>query len=115
VNQDIINGRVIGRQQLLQMLRDVCTSATTLCESDLIKSGQWRHRAQPTFNSCIRLQRGIIGSHPKLADELYVLAAEIQIALAAQADASLFAARIQKIRDAVRRVQQLGIDADRAG
>lgn len=114
MNDDIINGRAIGRQQLLQVLRDVCTGATALCESDLIKSGQWQHRAKSAFNSCIGLQRGIMGSHPKLADELHILGTEIQIALAAQADAPVFAARIQKIRDAVRRVQQLGIDRERA-
>jgi hypothetical protein len=86
-----------------------------LCERDLIKSGQWQARAKPAIGSCVMLQRGVISSHPKLSDELHILATEIQIALAAQADEPLFAARIQKIRDAVRRVQHIGIDGDQAG
>jgi hypothetical protein len=115
MNDHIINGRATARQHLLQLLRDVCNNATALCERDLIKSGQWQARAKPAISACVMLQRGIIGSHPKLSDELHILATEIRIALAAQADEALFAARIQKIRDAIRRVQHLGIDGDPAG
>jgi hypothetical protein len=111
----IIDGRATGRQQLLQLLRDACASAAMLCDSAVIASGQWQDRARPAIKSCAMLQRGLINSHPQLADELHILATEIQIALAAQPHDALFAERIQKIRDAILRVQQSGIDGDRAG
>ena len=115
MNNQTINARPTARQQMLQLLRDVCNGAVALCERELIKSGQWQARAKPALSACIMMHRGVAGSHPKLADELHILAAEIQIALAAQADEALFASRILKIREAVRRVQQVGIDGDRAG
>lgn len=111
----IIDGRATGRQQLLQLLRDVCASAATLCDNAVITSGQWQDRAKPAIRSCGMLQRGLINSHPQLADELHLLAIEIQIALAAQSHDALFAERIQKIKDAILRVQQSGIDGDRTG
>lgn len=111
----IIDGRATGRQQLLQLLREVCTSAATLCDSAVIASGQWQDRAKPAIKSCAMLQRGLINSHPQLADELHLLGAEIQIALAAQSHDALFAERIQKIKDAILRVQQSGIDGERTG
>jgi hypothetical protein len=115
MNDEIIDGRAVGRQQLLQLLREMCDSALALCERELINSDEWQSRAKLALSSCVMLHRGVLGSHPKLADELHILAAEIQIALAAKGDEALFAARIQKIRDAIRRVQDTGVDADRAG
>ncbi len=106
----IIDGRVTSRQHLLQLLRDVCASATALCGRDLIESGQWGDRAKAAFQACAGLQRGLIASHPKLADQLHILAAEIQIALAAQSHDALFASRIEKIRAAIRRVERTGLD-----
>jgi hypothetical protein len=106
----IINGRVTSRQQLVQMLRDVCTNAAALSGRDLIGSGRWPDRAEAAIKSCIALQRGLIASHPLLADELHILATEIQIALAAQSHDALFAARIEKIQAAVRRVQQSNLE-----
>jgi hypothetical protein len=108
-----IDGRVISRQQLLQMLRDVCTSAAELGGRDLVGSGQWQDRAKAAVNACTMLQRGLISSHPHLADELHFLATEIQIALAAQSHDALFVARLEKIRAAIRRVQQSDLDSDR--
>jgi hypothetical protein len=106
----IIDGHAIGRQQLLQMLREVCISASALCDSAVIASGQWQDRAGPAVKSCFILQRGLISSHPQLADELHLLATEIQIALAAQSDNEVFAARIQKIKDTIHRLQQSDIN-----
>lgn len=111
----IIDGRATGRQQLLQLLRDVCASASLLCDSALVASGRWQDRAKTAIASCVMLQRGLVGSHPRLADDLHILATEIQIALAAQSDDQLFEARIHKIRDAIHRLQQSGIDSERAG
>ena len=113
MNNDIVDGRAIGRQQLLQLLRDVCNNAIALCERDLINSSQWPSRARLTINSCATMQRGVLGSYPKLADELHILATEIHIAVAAKEHDDLFASRIQKIREAIRRVQQVGFESDR--
>ena len=107
----IIDGRVTSRQHLLQVLRDVCAGATALCERELVASGQWEDRAKAAISSCAQLQRGLNNSHPKLADQLHILATEIQIALEARPHEALFAARIEKIRAAIRRVEQLGLDA----
>jgi hypothetical protein len=60
------------------------------------------------------LQRGLVNSHPQIADELHILSTEIQIALAAQSHQPLFAERVQRIRDAILRLQQSRIDDDRA-
>lgn len=106
----IIDGRVTGRQHLLQMLREVCAGAAALCDDTAISSAHWQDRAKPAIKSCVLLQRGVIGSHPQLADDLHLLATEIQIALAAQSDGALFAARVQRIRDAIRRLEQFGAD-----
>jgi hypothetical protein len=104
----IIDGRVTGRQQLLHLLRDACAGASALCEQHVIASGHWPERAAPAVKACVVLQRGLIQSHPQLADQLHILATEIQIALAAQSDDALFAARVARIRDAVRQLQQMG-------
>ena len=109
----IIDGRTMGRRQLLQMLRDVCADASGLCDEALIASGRWQHRAEPTVKSCVLLQRGLISSHPQVADELHILSTEILIALAARPHDALFAARIQKIRDVVHRLHQSDIAGDR--
>lgn len=108
----IIDGRVTSRQHLLQLLRGVCTGAAALGERDLLASGQWQDRAKAAISSCVQLQRGLISSHPNLADHLHILATEIQIALAARSHDALFAARIEKIHAAIRRVQQSGLDGD---
>jgi hypothetical protein len=107
----IIDGRATGRQQLLQLLREVCIGASALCDSAVIATGQWQDRAEPALKSCMLLQRGLISSHPQLADELHLLATEIQIASAAQSDSELFAARIQKIKDMVHRLQHSEINS----
>ena len=109
----IIDGSATSRQHLLQLVRDVCANATALGGRDLIESGQWQDRAKAAIKSCVALQRGLISSHPKLADELHLLATEIQIALAAQSHDALFAARVEKIQAAIRRVQQSDVDGDR--
>jgi hypothetical protein len=108
----IIDGRVTSRQHLLQLLRGVCTGAAALGERDLLASGQWQDRAKAAISSCVQLQRGLISSHPNLADHLHILATEIQIALEAQSHDALFAARIEKIQAAIRRLQQSGLDGD---
>jgi hypothetical protein len=110
----IIDGRVTSRQHLLQLLRDVCASVTALCGRDLIGSGQWQDRAKAAVKACTTLQRGLIASHPKLADQLHILATEIQIALGSQSHDALFASRIEKIRAAIRRVEQSGLDSDQS-
>ncbi len=110
----IIDGRVTSRQQLLQMLREVCTSAGALSGRDLIDSAQWQDRAKAAIKSCVLLQRGLNASHPHLADELHILATEIEIALAARSHDALFAARIDKIQAAVRRVQQSNLESGQA-
>lgn len=110
----IIDGRVTSRQHLLQLLRGVCTGAAALSERELLASGQWEGRAKAAYQACATLQRGLIASHPKLADQLHMLATEIQIALAAQTHNDLFASRIEKIRAAIRRVEQTGLDVDRS-
>jgi hypothetical protein len=104
----IIDGRATGRQQLLHLLRDVCNGAGALCDYQAIAPGLWQDRAKPALKSCALLQRGLNTSHPQLADELHILATEIQIALAAQDDHALFPTRIERIRQAVQRVQQMG-------
>lgn len=106
----IIDGGATGRQQLLHLLREACDGAGTLCEPVVITSGIWQDRAKPAIKSCIALQRGLYKSHPQLADELHLLATEIQIALAAQGDDTVFAARIDKIRETVLRLQQMGAE-----
>ncbi|MGD9922602.1 MAG: hypothetical protein AB7V13_14345 [Pseudorhodoplanes sp.] len=103
----IIDGSATGRQQLLHMLRDVCKSAAPVCEA-APSPALWKDRAEAAIKACTKLQRGLFTSHPQLADELNFLAAEIQIALAAQSDEPLFAARIQRIRAAIHRLQQVG-------
>jgi hypothetical protein len=109
----IIDGRSIGRQQLLQLLRDVCASAGTLCSDAAVGPALWQDRAKGAIRSCSMLQRGLVNSHPRLADELHILATEIQIALAAQSHQPLFVERVQKVRDAILRVQQTSIDTGR--
>lgn len=111
----IIDGRSISRQTLLQLLRGVCTSAAALCGRDLVGSAQWEDRAKETVDECTTLQRGLNASHPKLADELHTLATEIRIALAARPHDALFAARIEKIRAAIHRVQQSDGQPDSPG
>jgi hypothetical protein len=108
----IIDGRATSRQHLLQLLRDVCAGATALSGRELVGSGQWQDRATAAVKACTTLQRGLNNSHPNLADQLHILATEIQIALEAQSHDALFAARIEKIRAAIRRVEQLGLDGD---
>ena len=107
------DGRAIGRQQLLQLLRDACASASALCEDPAISSELWQGRARSAIRSCAMLHRGLINSHPPIADELYILSTEIQIALAAQSDVALFAERLQRIRRAILRLQQSRIDSQR--
>lgn len=109
----IIDGRSIGRQQLFQLLRDACASASTLCNDSEVSPGLWQDRAKSAIRSCSMLQRGLVNSHPQLADELHILATEIQIALAARSHEPLFAERVQKVRDAILRVQQSSIDGGR--
>lgn len=105
----IIDGSATGRQQLLHLLRDVCNAASGLCDKAVINSGQWAERAQPALKACSILQRGLINSHPALADELHMLGTEIQIALAAQSeDETLFNARVERIREAIDRLQRSG-------
>jgi hypothetical protein len=106
----IIDGRATGRQQLLHMLRDACAGATALCEQSAIASGHWRERAETAIKACGQLQRGLIQSHPQLADQLHILATEIQIGLAAQSDEPVFAMRIERIRGAVRTLQRMGAE-----
>jgi hypothetical protein len=108
-----IDGRAIGRQQLLQLVRDACANASALCEDAAISPNEWQHRATSTIKSCGMLQRGLVNSHPQLADELHILSTEIQIALAAQSDQALFAERIQRVRDSILRLQQSKIGNDR--
>lgn len=114
MTDQIIDGRVASRQQLLQLLRNVCTGAAALSERELRASGQWEDRAKAAIGSCVQLQRGLNNSHPKLADQLHILATEIQIALEARSHDALFAARIEKIGAAIRRVQQTGLDSDQS-
>ena len=109
----IIDGSATSRQHLLQLLRDLCTSAAALGGRDVIESGHWQDRAKGVIKSCVLLQRGLIGSHPSVADELHLLATEIQIALAAQSHDALFAARIERVQAAIRRVQQSRMDSDK--
>jgi hypothetical protein len=59
------------------------------------------------------LHRGLVSSHPQIADELHILSTEIQIALAAQPHHALFAERLQRIHDSILRLQQSRIDTDR--
>lgn len=108
----IIDGNAIGRQQILQMLRDVCAASTDLCDADVSSDAEWPKRAQAVVKNCMSLQRGLIRSHPRVADDLHLLASEIQIACAAQSDAAIFSSRIRRIRDAVRRIQQLPVEAE---
>jgi hypothetical protein len=103
-----IDGGATGRQQLLHLLRDVCNAASVLCDQTVIKSGQWAERAQPAIKACAILQRGLVNSHPAVSDDLHMLGTEIQIALAAQSDETLFPARVQRIREAIHRVQLSG-------
>lgn len=110
MTERIMDGRAIGRQQLLQLLRDVCVSANALCDDVPISPGLWEDRAKSAIKSCSRLQRGLVNSHPQVADDLHILSTEIQIALAAQSHQALFAERVQRIRDAMLRVQQSKID-----
>lgn len=111
----VIDGRTVGRRQLLQMLRDVCTEGMALCDKTLGASERWKDRADSVIRSCVRLQRGLIGSHPAVADELHMLSTEIQIALAARPHESLFAARLQKVKDVLLRLQYVDIGGDRPG
>jgi hypothetical protein len=104
----IIDGGATGRQQLLHLLRDVCNAASVLCDKTVIGSGQWEERAQPAIKACAILQRGLVNSHPAVSDELHMLGTEIQIAIAAQSDETLFPARIERVRDAIRRLQLSG-------
>ncbi len=115
MSDHIIDGRVTSRQHLLQLLRGVCNDAAALDERELLASGQWEGRAKAAISSCVQLQRGLNNSHPNLADQLHILATEIQIALEARSHDALFASRIEKIRAAIRRVQQTGLDGDRPG
>ena len=108
MTEHIIDGRATGRQQLLHMLRDICSGASALCEYQALTPGLWQDRAKPAIKSCAALQRGLAKSHPQLADELHILATEIQIALAAQDDQALFSARVQRVREAIQRLQQMG-------
>lgn len=107
-DRHMIDGRATGRQQLLHMLRDVCNGVAALCDQATATSAHWQDRAKPAIKACAALQRGLIVSHPHLADQLHIVVAEIQIALAAQSDNALFAARVQKVRDAVLHLQRLG-------
>jgi hypothetical protein len=109
----VIDGRAIGRQHLLQLIRDACASANVLCSDPSVSASLWQDRARSTIRACGMLQRGLVNSHPHLADELHILVTEIQIALAAQSDQALFSDRIQRIRGAIERVQQSNIDIDR--
>jgi hypothetical protein len=104
----LIDGSATGRQQLLHLLRDLCNAASELCDKSVISSGQWPDRAPPALKACGILQRGLVNSHPELSDQLHMLGTEIQIALAAQSDEALFAARIQRVRDAIHRIQISG-------
>lgn len=113
MSERIIDGRSIGRQQLLQLLRDACAGAGALCGDSTISPGLWQDRAKSAIKSCSMLQRGLFNSHPQLADDLHILATEIQIALAAQSHEALFAERVQRIRGAILRLQQSNIDGDR--
>jgi hypothetical protein len=106
----IIDGRATGRQQLLHLLREVCDAAGVLCEPAILTSGIWQDRAAAAIRSCTILQRGLYNSHPQLADELHILATEIQIALAAQTHDALFAARIDRIRETILHLQQSGAE-----
>lgn len=108
------DGRAIGRQQLLQLLRDVCVSASALCDGVPISPSLWQDRAKSAIKSCGMLQRGLVNSHPQLADELHILSTEIQIALAAQSHEPLFAERVQRIRVVTLRLQQSNIDGERS-
>lgn len=110
MTEHIIDGRATGRQQLLHLLRDACSGAGDLCEKPVIASGHWPERADSALKACALLQRGLIQSHPRLADQLHILAAKIQIALAAQSDEALFATRIPHIREAVRQLQHMGAE-----
>ncbi|MGV3633621.1 MAG: hypothetical protein ACO1NY_04680 [Pseudorhodoplanes sp.] len=106
-------GRATGRQQILHLLREACANASALCENSFVDPSLWRDRAKSAVRSCGMLQRAVVNSHPQLADELHILSTEIQIALAAQPHQPLFAERVQRIRDAVLRLQQSRIEADR--
>lgn len=110
MTDQIIDGRATSRQQLLQMLRGVCDHAAALGQRELLASGQWEDRAKAAIASCVQLQRGLNSSHPNLADHLHILATEIQIAREARPHDALFAARIEKIKGAIRRLQQSGFD-----
>jgi hypothetical protein len=107
----IIDGRVIGRQHLIQLLRDACTSASGLCDASISPS-LWQDRAKSAIRTCNLSQRSLVTSHPELSDELHILSTEIQIALAAQSHQALFAERVKRIRAAVQHVQESNIDGD---
>lgn len=115
MTEHIIDGRVIARQQLLALLRDVCTGAAGLCDNAMVASNQWEDSAKSVSKSCVALQRGLVNSHPQLADELHILSTEIQIAFAARSDERLFAARLKRIQAATRRLQQFGTEPERTG
>lgn len=106
-----VDGRAIGRQQLLQLLRDACANASALCEGPPVSEALWQDRARNAIRSCRMLHRGLVNSHPQIADELHILSTEIQIGLAAQSHPSLFGERLQRIRDSILRLQQSRIDS----
>lgn len=108
MTQHIIDGSATARQQLLQMLRDVCIGCATLCDNSAATPELWQERAKNAIKACMTLQRGLIRSHPALADELHMLATHIQIAIAAQSDEALHRARVEKVRDAVVHLHQTG-------
>jgi hypothetical protein len=108
-----VDGRAIGRQQLLQLLRDACANASALCEGRSVSPALWEDRARNAIKSCGMLHRGLVNSHPQIADELHILSTEIHIALAAQSHQSLFDERLQRIRDSILRLQQSRTVTDR--
>lgn len=108
-----VDGRAIGRQQLIQLLRDACANASVLCEGPPVSPALWQDRARNAIRSCRMLYRGLVNSHPPIADELHILSTEIQIALAAQSHQSLFDERLQRIRNSILRLQQSRIVTDR--
>lgn len=109
---DRIDGRTIGRQQLLQLVRDACASTLALADAEAMSPFQWQERAKSAIKTCSALQRGLIHSHSQAADELHMLVSEIQIAIAAQDHHDIFAARLEKIKAAVRRLEQNDFTAD---
>lgn len=101
-------GIAFDRQVLIQIIRDICQSATELTKVRQHDAERAKSRATSIIQACLTAHRKIVRSHPELADELHILANEVQIALLFRLDDPVIEDRMRKIGEAIKRVQSAG-------